>query len=88
MGLRSLPALAEGRHADPLVGGSPPLPLEDFHLTIDLNALWFLLVGAAVIGSIKVLINRLNTIETTLVDHGLDLREIKTKIGIKVNPHE
>lgn len=57
-------------------------------MTIDLNALWFLLVGAAVIGSIKVLINRLNTIETTLVDHGLDLREIKTKIGIKVNPHE
>jgi hypothetical protein len=53
-------------------------------MTIDLNALWFLLVGAAVVGSIKIVLNRLNTIETTLVEHGLDLREIKTKIGIKV----
>ena len=53
-------------------------------VTIDLNALWFLLVAAGVVGSVKMVLNRLNTIETTLVEHGLDLREIKTKIGIKV----
>ena len=53
-------------------------------MTIDLNALWFLLVAAGVVGSVKIVLNRLNTIETTLVEHGLDLREIKTKIGIKV----
>jgi hypothetical protein len=57
-------------------------------MTVDLNALWFLLVGAAMIGAVGVLMKRLDTIETSLESHGRKLVRIETKLGIPDNNHE
>lgn len=52
-------------------------------MTIDPSALWFLLVGATIVGSAKALWSRLGTIEDTLQGHGRKLVRIETTLNIK-----
>lgn len=52
-------------------------------MVLDVNALWFLLVGGAIFGAARMLLSRLDTIELTLERHGGKLIRIETKLGIK-----
>lgn len=49
-------------------------------MTIDLNALWFLLLGTAIIGSARALLNRLEKIDDELSLLGRDVVKIKTTL--------
>jgi len=51
-------------------------------MTVDPNALWMLLISSAVIGAVKLLLNRLGEIEHTLDSHGRKLVRIETKLGV------
>ena len=51
-------------------------------MTLDLNALWLILVGGALVGSVKMLMTRLTDIEHTLDSHGRKLVRIETKLGV------
>lgn len=51
-------------------------------MNIDTNALWFLLLGSAIIGAANMLIKRLGTIETTLDSHGRKLVRIEERLKI------
>lgn len=51
-------------------------------MTIDPNALWFLLVAGTITGGGALLMQRLSQIEAKLVKHGEKLVRIETKLGI------
>ena len=51
-------------------------------MTVDVNALWMLLVSAAIVGAVKLLMTRLSDIEHTLDSHGRKLVRIETKLGV------
>ena len=51
-------------------------------MTLDLNALWLFLVGVAIVGAIRMLMARLDTIEHALESHGRKLVRIETKLGV------
>ena len=51
-------------------------------MTVDVNALWMLLVSAGIIGAVKMLMNRLADIDHTLDSHGRKLVRIETKLGV------
>lgn len=51
-------------------------------MTLDLNALWLLLVSGILVGSLKMLMNRLQDIERVLDSHGRKLVRIETKLGV------
>lgn len=55
-------------------------------MNIETDALWFLLVGSAIIGAAGLLLSRLQGIERELNRHGLKLVRIETKLGI-VDPN-
>jgi hypothetical protein len=52
-------------------------------VTLDLDALWFLLVGAVIVGSARALLSRLGSIEETLQSQGRKLVRIETVLSIK-----
>lgn len=51
-------------------------------MNVNLDALWFLLVGAAIVGGLRMLLKRMDDIELTLGKHGRKLIRIETKLGI------
>lgn len=52
-------------------------------MTIDLNALWFLLLGTAIIGSARALLQRLEKIDSELGSLGRDMIKIKTTLKMQ-----
>jgi len=52
-------------------------------VTVDLNALALLLVGALLVGGVRMLLNRLTGIEASLEAQGRKLVRIETTLNIK-----
>lgn len=51
-------------------------------MTVNIDALWFLLVAASITGGAAMLLNRLSRIDHALEQHGRKLVRIETKLNI------